>query len=148
MRIDHVNLVVSDMERAIRFYSEVLGLRRGFEVILEGSWIDTVTGLSDARAHCVFMEPDDSSVRLELLQYFDPVGTTIDANSLPHTPGLRHLAFTVDDLDAVISRLRAQGVLPVSDPVEVPFSVGAMGRKRLCYFHDPDGTLLEIAAYG
>jgi hypothetical protein len=35
----------------------------------------------------------------------------------------------------------------LSTPVEVPFAVGAMGRKRLCYFHDPDGTLLEVAAY-
>jgi len=148
IRIDHVNLVVTDMERAIRFYGEVLDLRRGFEVILEGAWIEVVTGLSGARAHCVFMETDDSSVRLELLQYFDPVGTNIDVNSLPHTPGLRHVAFTIDDLDAVIARLREKGVLPLSDPVEVPFAVGSMGRKRLCYFHDPDGTLLEIAAYG
>ena len=148
IRIDHVNIVVSDMERSIRFYSEVLGLRRGFEVMLEGQWIATVTGLAGARAHCVFMETDDSSVRLELLQYFDPMGTAIEANSLPHTPGLRHVAFTVSDLDALIGRLREKGVLPVSEPVEVPFAVGAMGRKRLCYFHDPDGTLLEVAVYG
>jgi hypothetical protein len=35
----------------------------------------------------------------------------------------------------------------VSEPVEVPFAVGTLGRKKLCYFHDPDGTLLEVAAY-
>jgi len=148
IRIDHVNLVVSDMERAVRFYTDALHLRRGFEVMLEGAWIATVTGLSGAHAHCVFMETDDPAVRLELLQYLHPSGTAIDANSLPHTPGLRHLAFTVDDLEVVLTRLRAQGVLPVSAPIEVPFAVGAMGRKRLCYFHDPDGTLLEIASYG
>ena len=57
------------------------------------------------------------------------------------------MAFTVDDLDALVARLRAGGVRVVSDPVEVPFAVGSMGRKRLCYFYDPDGTLLEAAAY-
>jgi hypothetical protein len=47
-----------------------------------------------------------------------------------------------------VTRLREGGCEPISDPVTVPFAVGTMGRKRLCYFHDPDGTLLEAAAYG
>lgn len=148
MRIDHINIVVSDMERALAFYVDVLGLRRGFETTLEGSWIGTVTGMEGARARCVFVEPDDGSTRIELLQYETPEGTPVPMNSAPNTPGLRHAAFTVDDLDGFRARLEAAGVAFVSPPVEVPFAVGAMGRKRLCYFHDPDGTLLEAAAYG
>lgn len=148
VRIDHINIVVSDMERSVRFYSEMLGLKRGFEVMLEGAWIDTVTGLAHARAHCVFMETDDPGVRLELLQYLAPTGDGLAANTLPYTTGIRHLAFTVADLDALVARLRGAGVPLVSDPVAVPFAVSTMGRKRLCYFHDPDGTLLEAAAYG
>lgn len=148
VRIDHVNIVVRDLERSVRFYSELLGLRRGFEVTLEGAWIEEVTGLTGARAWCVFMETDDPSTRLELLQYLSPEGAALAENSLPHTPGLRHLAFTVDDLDDLVARLRAAGVALLSDPVTVPFQVGTLGRKRLCYFHDPDGTLVEVAAYG
>jgi catechol 2,3-dioxygenase-like lactoylglutathione lyase family enzyme len=146
-RIDHINIVVADIERSVRFYSELLGLRRGFEVMLEGDWIERVTGIVGARAHCVFMESGEP-VRLELLQYLSPRGERLDPNSLPNTPGLRHLAFTVDDIDALTAKLRTAGVPLVSEPVEVPFAVGTMGRKRLCYFHDPDGTLLEVAAYG
>ena len=41
-----------------------------------------------------------------------------------------------------------RGAVLISDPVEVPFRVGSLGRKRLCYFHDPDGVVLEVAAYG
>ena len=145
--IDHVNIVVADLERAIRFYSDLLGLRRGFEVFLEGEWIETVTGLKGARARCVFMEGDDSSARLELLHYEVPTGQSLPASSAPHTRGLRHVAFMVEDLDALVARLRAAGVRVISEPVTVPFAVADKGRKRLCYFHDPDGTLLEAASY-
>jgi glyoxylase I family protein len=146
MRLDHVNIVVMDMSRAERFYGEVLGLRRGFECRLEGEWIERVTGLAGARAHCVFFEPEGGG-RVELLQYLSPAGEPLPANRLPQTPGLRHLAFEVDDLDALCERLRAAGVPLVSPPVEVPFRVANSGRKRLCYFHDPEGVLLEVAQY-
>jgi len=146
--IDHINIVVSDMEKSVAFYATLLGLERGFEALLEGAWIETVTGLPNLQAKCVFMEAGGAAVRLELLQYLTPEGVALPPNSLPNTPGLRHLAFTVEDIDALVARLRATGVVPLSDPVTVPFAVGTMGRKRLCYFYDPDGTLLEVAAYG
>lgn len=147
-RIDHVNIVVADMDRSVRFYSEMLGLRRGFERILEGEWVERVTGLPGVRAHCVFMVGDDASARLELLQYLTPEGEAVPANSLPNTQGIRHLGFEVDDLDALVEHLRSAGVAVQSDPVPVPFAVGNLGRKRLVYFFDPDGTVLELAAYG
>ena len=146
MRLDHVNIVVTDMARAVRFYGEVLGLQRGFECHLEGEWIDRVTGLSGARAHCVFLEPEGGG-RVELLQYLSPTGESLPANRLPQTPGVRHLAFQVNNLDALCERLQTAGVTLVSPPVEVPFRVAHAGRKRLCYFHDPEGVLLEITEY-
>jgi glyoxylase I family protein len=146
MRLDHVNIVVAEMARAEQFYGGVLGLRRGFECQLEGDWIERVTGLPGARAHCVFYEPVGEG-RVELLQYLTPQGEPLPLNRLPHTPGLRHVAFAVDDLDALCERLREAGVALVSPPVEVPFRVANAGRKRLCYFHDPDGVLLEVAEY-
>jgi glyoxylase I family protein len=146
MRLDHVNIVVSDLERAERFYGGVLGLRRGFERVLEGEWIERVTGLPGARAHCVFYEPEGGG-RVELLQYLSPRGEPLFPNRLPQTPGLRHLAFEVNDLDALCERLRRAGIALVSPPIVVPFPVADVGRKRLCYFHDPEGVLLEVAEY-
>ncbi len=150
MRIDHVNIVVTDMERSVRFYSELLRLRRGFETVLQGAWVERVTGLPGARAHCVFMETDDPGVRVELLQYLAPEGGSFEENRLANTGGLRHLAFTLEEaaeLDALAERLRGAGVEVVSEPVTVPFRVASLGQKRLFYFYDPDGTLLEAAAY-
>ncbi|MBW3624745.1 MAG: VOC family protein [Armatimonadetes bacterium] len=147
MRLDHVNIVVSDMERSCRFYGETLGLRRGFECFLEGEWIERVTGLSGVRARCVFFEFPAGGPRLELLQYENPTGEVFPAHRLPHTLGARHIAFEMADMDGFVARLKAAGVPFLSDPVEVPFVVGTAGRKRVCYFHDPDGVLLEAAAY-
>lgn len=146
MKLDHVNIVVTDMAQAERFYGGVLGLRRGFECQLEGEWIERVTGVTGARAHCVFFEPEGGG-RVELLQYLSPEGEPLPANGLPFTPGLRHVAFQVEDLDALCERLRAAGIALVSAPVEAPFRVANAGRKRLCYFHDPEGVLLEAAEY-
>jgi catechol 2,3-dioxygenase-like lactoylglutathione lyase family enzyme len=150
--IDHVNIVAQDIERAARFYSEVLGLKRGFEKTLEGAWIDKVTGVPGAKALCVFMEAprggnEAPKTRLELLQFIAPDGAAFPENSCPNTRGIRHIAFNVDDLDALIENLRRWNAQIFSEPVEVPFTVGSLGRKQLFYFYDPEGNLLEAAAY-
>src|SRR5437764_14661907 len=119
MRLDHVNIVVTDMEQAERFYGGVLGLRRGFERLLEGEWIEQVTGLPGARAHCVFYEPAGGG-RVELLQYLSPTGEPLPPNGFPQTPGLRHLAFEVEDLEQLCERLRAARGELSSPPAGVP----------------------------
>src|SRR2546428_12301478 len=111
MKLDHVNIVVTDMARAERFYGAVLGLQRGFERLLEGEWIERVTGMPGARAHCVFYEPQGGG-RGELLQYLSPLGRAPAPDPLPHTPGLRPLAFAGDDLDGLFERLQVAGGPP------------------------------------
>ncbi len=147
MRVDHVNIVVADMERSLAFYVGLLEMQVTFEADLEGDWIEKVTGLPNVSARCVFCQPADGGMRFELLQYRSPTGQTLEANALPQTPGLRHVAFEVDDLDAVYARLLAAGVRFVSEPVMVPFGVAGSIRKRLCYLHDPDGVLIEMCSY-
>lgn len=148
-RLDHANIVVADLERAAHFYEAVFGLERGFSATLEGEWIETVTALPGARAHCLFLEVPGASgaARIELIRYETPSGEHFAPNALPHTFGLRHLAFEVENIDATLERVRAQGIEPLSPPVEVPFRVANLGTKHLAYFHDPDGTLLEAASY-
>lgn len=145
--IDHVNIVVRDLEASARFYEQVFGLTRGFSATLQGAWIEAVTGLPNVRAQCLFLHALDGKTRLELLQYEMPGGVAACDDALPNAPGLRHLAFEVQDLDALLERLHALNVTPISAPVDVPFQVANLGRKRLCYFRDPDGVLLEAAAY-
>jgi glyoxylase I family protein len=148
MKLDHFNIVTRDMTRAVAFYRDVLGFAQTFETTLEGEWIERVTGLRGARARCVFLQLPGVDVRLELLQYLAPAGEKFAENAQPNTMGLRHLAFETSELDALSNRLHLNGMTFVSAPVEVPFPVGPQGlKKRLCYFRDPDGVLLELAEY-
>jgi catechol 2,3-dioxygenase-like lactoylglutathione lyase family enzyme len=144
MRVNHLNIVVADMETSLAFYVGVLGMRVTFEVELNGSWIETVTGLPGASARCVFCAPSGGGTRFELLQYHIPEGATLPANSLANTVGLRHFALEVKDLDDWYTRLHALGVAFIAPPVAVPFTIVDGQRKRLCYLRDPDGVIVEL----
>lgn len=146
-RIDHVNIVVADLERSLAFYIGLLGMEETFRAELVGEWIATVSGLPGASARCAFCQPPGGGTRLELLEYRTPSGAALPENMRANTLGLRHLALEVTNLDEWHARLSAAGVPFVSVPVTVPFPVGVGLRKRLCYLNDPDGVLIELAAY-
>jgi catechol 2,3-dioxygenase-like lactoylglutathione lyase family enzyme len=145
--INHINLVVADLERTLAFYVRVLGMRVTFEVDLEGEWIETVVGIPGARARCAFVMPSKGGCRIELLQYITPKGDAVLKNSLANTLGLRHFALDVDDLEAWHAKLTAAGVTPISAPVTVPFRLVDGVQKRLFYCHDPDGVIVEFCDY-
>lgn len=145
--LDHVNIVVADLERAARFYEEVFGWKRGFSATLEGEWIERVSGLSGVTARCLFLNAPEGGARIELICYDSPTGETVEANAKANTFGVRHIAFEVESIEATLEKVRALGIESVGAVVEVPFRVGNLGAKRLVYFHDFDGVLVEAAAY-
>jgi glyoxylase I family protein len=147
--IDHINIVVADLERSVRFYCDVLGFRKTHDVVMEGDWIEAIIGLHGVKGLVAFVEPPGGGVRIELLEYRAPAGLALPENSKPNTRGLRHIAFRVRDIDAMAKKLRAAGVTLFSDPVRVPAGVVkfAAGDKTLLYFLDPDGVVLELAEY-
>jgi len=146
--VDHINIVVSDLEKSVAFYTKILGFNEIRKGHLEGEWIEKVTGLKNICADVVFISTG-SGPRIELLCYKTPDGKSFVANSLPNTTGLRHIAFQVDDMEATVKKLKDANVKIVGGPATVPETIIAhdSGRKTLCYFLDPDGTLLELAHY-
>ena len=147
--IDHINIVVSDLARSVRFYTEVLGFRKTHDVHMEGEWIEAIVGLKGVKGLVAFVEPPTGGIRIELLQYVAPAGKALPENSRTNTLGLRHMAFRVDDIAGMTAKLRAAGVTLFSDPVKVPQGVVKFvaGDKTLVYFLDPDGVILELAEY-
>ncbi|MGB7159877.1 MAG: VOC family protein [Tepidisphaeraceae bacterium] len=147
--IDHVNIVVHDLPGMIDFYCRVLGLRESKRVTISGAWIDQTVGLRGVEADCVYLDMP-SGPRIELLKYVKPGAERPGELGTSNTPGLRHLAFRVDDIDAAVGRLREAKVNFFSGVQEVPESqvtyAGGV-RKRLVYFHDPEGNLLELCEY-
>lgn len=146
-RLHHVNIVVADMERSLGFYCGLLGMRATFDIDLEGGWIETVVGLPGATARCVFVQPDGGGGRIELLEYRTPAGQSHPTNSAANTPGIRHLAIEVDNLETVFERLQNADVPVFSAPVTVPFRLVDGIRKRLVYTLDPDGVIVEFCVH-
>jgi catechol 2,3-dioxygenase-like lactoylglutathione lyase family enzyme len=149
MQIDHVNLVVEDLEKMIAFYRDALGLSLTKRVTISGQWIGAVVGLGDVNAEVVYLDFPQGP-RIELIRYNAPITGRPAGVDKPNAPGLRHMAFKVDDIDALVARLQQAGVRFFSDVQSVPQSqvtyAGGV-RKRLVYFQDPEGNLLELCEY-
>jgi catechol 2,3-dioxygenase-like lactoylglutathione lyase family enzyme len=149
MQIDHINLVVSDLERMIAFYRDALGLKVTKRATISGDWIAATVGLTDVHADVVYLELD-AGPRIELIHYNRPELARPANIDQPNAPGLRHFAFRVDDIDGLVVRLKGAGVRFFADVQTVPDAqvtyTGGI-RKRLVYFQDPEGNLLEFCEY-
>jgi len=147
--IDHINLVVADLPRMIAFYRDALGFVVTKQVTISGEWIDRVVGLRGAHGDVVYLDLP-TGPRVELIRYRSPIATRPDGLQSSNTPGIRHLAFRMEDIDHAVEQLKNAGVELLSDVQTVPDSqvtyAGGV-RKRLVYFHDPEGNLLELCEY-
>jgi catechol 2,3-dioxygenase-like lactoylglutathione lyase family enzyme len=137
-RMDHVGVVVDDLADAVKFFVE-LGLEPQGEAPVEGEWVDRIVGLEGVRAQIAMLQTPDGHGRLELTKFHSPATDRGDQRAPANASGIRHLAFAVEDIDAVLARLRARGA-------EL---VGELGRYedryRLCYVRGPGGIIVELA---
>jgi catechol 2,3-dioxygenase-like lactoylglutathione lyase family enzyme len=148
-QIDHVNLVVRDLQRMTAFYVDVLGLKVTKQVTIHGEWVDQVVGLAGVEADVVYLDLP-AGPRIELIYYRHPASPTPPEPNRANLMGLRHIAFRVADIDAVVSQLRAADTPFHSEVATVPstqvqYAGGA--QKRLIYFRDPEDNLLELCEY-
>ena len=85
------------------------------------------------------VETPDGHGRLELVKFHAPSSPGGDRHAPANTPGIRHLAFAVDDSDAVVASVRARGAELVGE-VENYEDI-----YRLCYVRGPEGIIVELA---
>jgi catechol 2,3-dioxygenase-like lactoylglutathione lyase family enzyme len=137
-RMEHVGIVVDDLAAATAFFVE-LGLKLQGEASVEGGWVDRVLGLEGVRAQIAMLETPDGHGRLELSRFHLPPGRGGDRQAPANTLGLRHVSFTVDDIDAAVAGLRARGAELVGEVERYRDSY------RLCYVRGPEGVIVELA---
>jgi catechol 2,3-dioxygenase-like lactoylglutathione lyase family enzyme len=137
-RLDHVGIVVDDLAAAIEFFVE-LGLEHQGQGSVDGRWVDRVVGLDGVRVEFVMLQTPDGHGRLEVIKFHAPATQGGNEHAPANTLGIRHLAFVVEDIDAIVARLRARGA-------EL---VGELERYkdiyRLCYVRGPEGIIVELA---
>jgi catechol 2,3-dioxygenase-like lactoylglutathione lyase family enzyme len=139
--VDHVGIGVSDMERALRFWRDTLGLEQAGRGTVEWEHLDRLTGADGTVIEWAELRiPGGSTV--ELQQYHRPTGTPL-APGGDGDAGRSHLSLLVRDIETVLEQLHAAGAPSRSAaPVEIPR--GAYAGAKAVYVHDPDGFAVEL----
>ena len=138
--LDHVAVTVSDMDRSLAFYCDLLGLKAVERHHLEGETISKMAGKPNVIMEVVRLEaPETPGVLLDLQQYVTPEGKVSDAQlgDVAHS----HFCFGVPDVWAAYNDLTSKGVEFVSEPVSFDLEWGIV---YVVFFKDPDGFILEL----
>jgi catechol 2,3-dioxygenase-like lactoylglutathione lyase family enzyme len=107
-RMDHVGVVVEDLEAAVAFFVE-LGLELEGETTVEGEWADQLIGLEGVRADIAFLKTPDGAGRVEVSTFQRPVATAGPPRAPVNVPGIPRITFVVDSVDEVFEQLRPHG---------------------------------------
>jgi catechol 2,3-dioxygenase-like lactoylglutathione lyase family enzyme len=137
-RIDHVGIIVEDLPAAKAFFVD-LGLEVQGEGELEGEWLDQIVGLTDVRTAFVYLGMPEGQANLELIKYYRPSDENGLQQTLANTLGIRHIAIVVEDIEAVVAKLKAKGQEVFGEIQNYE------GSYKLCYVRGPEGIILEFA---
>ena len=102
---------------------------------VDGRWVDRVVGLEGVRVDYAMMQTPDGNGRLELVKFHSPSNEGDNGDAPANTRGIRHIAFAVEDIDAVVAGLRARGAELVGELERYEDSY------RLCYVRGPEGII-------
>ncbi len=136
--MEHVGVVVDDLRAATEFFIE-LGLVLEGEAAVEGRWVDRVVGLEGVRADIAMLATPDGNGRLELTKFHSPPMQGGNGFAPANTPGIRHISFAVDDIDAAVAGLRERGAELVGEVERYK------DQYRLCYVRGQEGIIVELA---
>ena len=137
IRMHHTGFVVEDLERAVAFYRDVVGMEVASRYERIGPGIERVIGYEGTHLNIAHMGLADGGPTLELIQYLNPPPDSRPTEERS-VLGATHLAIQVDDIEESFARLVAGGAKRLNPPTQL-----APGRTA-CYLQDPDGNWLEL----
>ena len=153
-RIYHVGLTVRDIEKSIRFYRDVLGLKYEGQLLMDDEATSILYGRRGCKAKVAYLNGSEeiNMPPVELIEFVSfgaldqgtkqKEGEPIQEPSL-FVPSIAELCFCVTDIDKEYERLVAAGVECLSSPQFFDFSKDGFGKSKAFYFKDPDGIILE-----
>jgi catechol 2,3-dioxygenase-like lactoylglutathione lyase family enzyme len=140
--IDHLGLVVADLDRAVEFWCGRLGLRQVSRVTETGPDIASLIGEDSVEIEIADLDAGDGRI-IELIRYIRPPGRRVRARGTD--PRSSHIALRVDDLDAALERIQGSQARQISrHPVVLHDPGGAWDGVACCYIADPDGNIVEL----
>jgi predicted enzyme related to lactoylglutathione lyase len=143
MKYVHTNIVARDWRRLAGFYREVFGCTPvPPERDLSGQWLDKATGVEGVRIRGVHLRlpgHGENGPTIEIFQYNDQPERP---ETFPNRPGLSHLAFAVEDVEAVKEAVLKAGGGMVGEVVKV--EIPGVGSIEFAYLTDPEGNIIEV----
>ncbi|MBB4660502.1 VOC family protein [Conexibacter arvalis] len=136
--LDHVGFTVSDLDRSIAWYGELLGTEPTVRKIWERPYLGRIVGYPGCRIDVAVLPLPGTF--LELIQYLDPPPQTGSMETF--TVGNGHLCLITEDLAADYARLRGRAEFRSPEPVRVEW--GPYEGGYICYLRDPDGITVEL----
>ena len=139
--IMHVGITVTDLDRSIAFYRDVLGLQFAGQLLMEGPETEKLFRKPDCRAKVAYLHGGKPPM-VELIQFVPS-----DVRQVPgdlFMTSISELCLETDDIEETCSRLRQAGVELLSAPQPFDFTESGFGKSKAVYFRDPDGVILEL----
>lgn len=144
--VESVGFTVSDMDKALDFYTRVLPFEKESDVETWGAEFEHLSGVFGARVRVVRLKLGDET--LELTEYLTPQGRPVPVDSRSNDRWFQHVAIIVSDMDKAYAHLRANKVRHASTgPQTLPSYITAAAGIRAFYFKDFDGHVLEILSF-
>jgi catechol 2,3-dioxygenase-like lactoylglutathione lyase family enzyme len=137
-RIDHVGIIVNDLPAAKAFFLN-FGLEMLGEGKVEGEWVERIIGLQDVKMEVVMFRTPDGEANIEIIKFFTPTDEKGMQRPLANTLGIRHIAFAVEDIEAIVAKLKKNGAELVGEVQTYE------NMYKLCYIRGPEGIILELA---
>ncbi|SET02199.1 Glyoxalase/Bleomycin resistance protein/Dioxygenase superfamily protein [Oceanobacillus limi] len=137
-RIDHVGIIVNDLPAAKKFFID-FGLEMLGEGEVEGEWVERIIGLQNVKEEVVMLRTPDGEANIELVKFHTPSDENGIQRSLANTLGIRHIAFAVEDIEALVAKLNKNGAELIGEIQNYK------NTYKLCYVRGPEGIILELA---
>lgn len=143
-RIAHIGITITNLDRSIDFYENILGLKFQGEITMKGKEADFLFNKNNCEARIAYLNSTENSISppVELIQFLNEEAK-IDKAELDKT-SISEICFEVEDIDKTYKRLLNKGVQFLSEPQDFDFSKIGFGKSRAVYFRDPDGIILEL----
>lgn len=142
-KVDAIGITVSQMDRSVKFYSEVLGFKKVSDTELFGTEYEELQGIFGLRMRIVRMQLGEEFI--ELTDYLTSGGRSIPEDAKSNDLSFQHIAIVVSDMDKAYKQLHKRMVMQVSTgPQTIPASNTAAAGVKAFYFHDPDMHNLEL----
>jgi glyoxylase I family protein len=138
---DHTGITVSNLERSLAFWRDILGFELSHTAHQTGDMAREITGVTGAEIKLAVLKSPGGH-KIELLEYLAPADRKQHVDLRPCDVGHVHVALIVDDLEAVLQKIAQSGWEPAGIPQTL--TTGPNAGKRVVYVRDPDGTTIEF----